>query len=68
MNDECTNPFCGTLSLMIGLSPVTLSVDDTAAARVTCIWHRERDIEGRGANLRDAVVDCCERGLERCEN
>lgn len=64
---ECNEPFCGTLALMIGQGPVTLSIDDgPGIARVKCEWVREEGpSEGRGTKLRDAVEDCCEKQFEK---
>lgn len=62
MSLECDRPFCGTLALMIGQGPVTLSRVEHG---VKADWKTpEATYGGLGANIRDAVNDCCENELE----
>ena len=64
MYDECSNPVCGTLGLMIGFGEVVLTpVDDETRAAVRCRWKRRsgEPLEGFGSDWREAVKDCCEK-------
>lgn len=59
---ECDNPFCGTLALMIGRGSVTFAKHDCGPVRVLWMTDSGR-YEGSGANVRDAVNECCEQEL-----
>lgn len=63
--DECSNPVCGTLGLMVGLGKVTLERVDESNTAVRCKWERDGNaLVGFGHDWRDAVKDCCEKNGE----